>query len=237
MSFPGQLTSLVHYKKSSCGRAALCISGSLTVEAAVILPLFMMAMLTLVSVLDVCRIQIEKQAELAEKAKRLSVYAYMTEEYLQEEYIDLYEIESCELLVSLIPGYRIPLALRGRVHTWTGRSEAECAADADSMAEQMVYVTENQSVYHVHSDCTYLELSIYGVSKGDLSTERNKDGSRYTACEKCCGEHISADYYYISDSGEHYHISRDCSGLTRKVKLVPLSEVGHLSVCSRCGNS
>lgn len=235
MLFPEQLTSLSDYKKRSCGRAALCTSASLTVEAAVVLPLFLFAVLTLVSVMDLCRIQVTEQVTLAEKAKKLSMYSYVSQEYLDMDYIDLYKTESCKLAVSLIPGYTVKLALRGRVHAWTGRSPEECAADAEMIAREMVYVTENESVYHIHAGCTYLDLSIYGIAKEDLSSERNENGGRYKACEKCCGSSDDGDYFYITNSGDCYHSSRACSGLTRKVRLVPITDVAHLHVCSRCG--
>ncbi len=226
---PGRLTSLVNYIKRSCERAALCTCASLTVEAAVILPLFLIGMLTMVSVIDICRIQVVQQTELAERAKKLSMYAYVS-----SDYIDLSEVEVCELPVTLIPGYKIRLALRGRVHAWTGRSETECAADAKHVSEEMVYVTENMSVYHTNSDCTHLELSIYGVTKEGLSSKRNEDGSRYHACEKCCDSVDSVNVYYISESGECYHTSQACSGLIRKVRLVRKSEAAGLYCCSRC---
>lgn len=234
MPIPGQLTS-PSPNPSHCERVPLCTSGSLTVEAAVILPLFLFAMLTLVCLMDLCWTQVIKQVELGEKAKKLSMYAYLSSEYLETEYIDLYETENCKLPVSLIPGYTIPLALRGRVHSWTGRSDSECEADREVVAEEMVYVAEHESVYHISGKCTYLKLSICGVSKENLRDERNHSGSRYQACEKCCQSGDDTSYYFICPNGEKYHSSRACSGLSRKVRLVAKSEVEHLSVCSRCG--
>ena len=231
---PGRLTSLINYRKPPCERAALCTSGSLTVEAAVILPMFLIAMLMLIHVLNICQTQTVQQAELSEKAKKLSMYAYLTEEYYSEEYIDLTKTEICEFPVSLIPGYQLKLALRGRVHTWIGRSEEERKADQQSISDELVYVTENYSVYHTDASCTHLKLSIYGVAKENLSSERNESGGRYHACEKCCSASDLVSIYYISESGDCYHTSLACSGLIRKVRLVRRSEVAHLACCTRC---
>lgn len=235
MFIPEHLIFLPHYKQKHCGRAALYTSGSLTIEAAVILPLFLFAALTMVSVMDLCRIQVVKQVELSEKAKKLSMYAYVSQEYLEEDYIDLCESESCKLAVSLIPNYTVDLALRGRVHMWTGRSESECAADAEKAAEELVYVTDHESVYHVSADCSHLKLSIYSMSGKQIESARNDYGGRYKPCEKCCGTTQTSGYFFISNSGEKYHTSRECSGLTRRVRLVPKKDVPHLSLCSRCG--
>lgn len=235
MSIPGQLISFPHYINKHCERTPVYASGSLTAEAAVILPLFLFAMLTLVSVMDLCRIQVTDQVELAEKAKKLSMYAYVSQDYIEEDYIDLYETKKCRLAVSLIPGYTVNLALRGRVHAWTGRSEAECAEDAQKAAAEMVYVTDHESVYHTNANCSHLKLSIYSISKAQLRTEKNDFGSHYKPCEKCCGKTTEGTYYFISEKGDRYHASRECSGLTRNIRLVKKSEVPHLQPCSRCG--
>ena len=39
---------------------------------------------------------------------------------------------------------------------------------------------------------------------------------------------------YLTEYGDRYHCSPDCSGLTRNVKLVPLSEAGGMRQCSKC---
>lgn len=232
---PGRFTSLLNYYIKQHGeRAALCTSASLTAEAAVILPLFLLAILSFISVMNVCQTQITAQAELAEKAKKMSMYAYLADDYMNSEYIDLAETKTYRLEVSLVPLYRVNLALRGRVHTWTGRSEGERRADAENIFEEMVYVTDNQSVYHTDSHCSYLDLSIRGVQKEDLSLLRNEEGGRYYSCDKCCNGDEGCTVYYITDHGDCYHASQACSGLIRKVRLIRKSEAGAISCCSRC---
>lgn len=234
---PRRRTSLI--KTRHCERAVLCTffqayrQASLTVEAAVILPLFLFGMFTLISVIDICRIHVTEQTEIADEAKKLATYAYLAEEYMEDPYIDLYEVYPCKLQISLIPGYQINLALRGRVHAWTGRTEAECDADKHMTAEEMVYVTDHQAVYHTNSGCSYLELSVYAIGKEEVSAARNEAGGRYGACEKCCGA-SETGAYYITLSGDRYHASRSCSGLTRNVRMVRRSDVSDLSCCSRC---
>jgi len=137
----------------------------------------------------------------------------------------------------LIPGYTVPIALRGRVHGWIGRTDEECMGDGAYEGEKMVYVTEHESVYHKTADCTHLDISMYGVPKKNVDDYRNDHGGRYHACEKCCNKNISGDTCYISSSGDRYHDSQQCSALTRNVKLVRASEVSHLSACSRCGGA
>lgn len=101
--------------------------------------------------------------------------------------------------------------------------------------EQMVYITENSEVYHLTADCSYLRLSIRSISAGQLDSARNSAGARYQSCSRCIRSGQTADTYYITASGDCYHISPDCSGLKRTVYQVPLSQVEGKRPCSRCG--
>ena len=92
-------------------------------------------------------------------------------------------------------------------------------------------MTRNGSVYHTHGDCTYLQLTIYQTTLEEAQKQRNEQGGRYHACEKCGGR---GEAVYLSPQGEAYHSSRECSGLTRHVEMVKLTECGGLSQCSRC---
>lgn len=234
------LTSMSHLKiaRLYCGRAVLCTfrKASLTVEAAVVLPLFLVGMITLIGIMDVCRIQTEQSALLAQRAKVLSMYAYSVQDYYKENMVDLYKTYTCELPVSLIPVSGIPISLRARVHTWTGRGAAEQTGGNgnEPSGDELVYVTENGEVYHTSSECTYLDLSIYDISASELSGQRNVYGGRYHSCEKCGSGTAEADTFYVTEKGDKYHVSLSCGGLTRTVKLVKKSEVGDAHLCSRC---
>lgn len=253
---PCQFTS-PDQKEKNCGRTALCTlkRASLTVEAAAVLPVFLLAMTMLVSVIDICRIKIEGQAELTCQAKKLSMYAYATPGIYEEEYVDLYKIETYDLPVKLFPFGTIKIALRARVHTWTGRGKGSETNGADSEAdiaasEDMVYITDRETVYHTNEECSHLNFSIVQTTKNELTSLRNENGGKYYACEKCCGEkgqggdaHSGADYgdavdgnaiCYVSENGSSYHVSLNCSSLKRTTKLVKKTEVTHLDECERC---
>lgn len=228
------------FPRVCCGRAALCTfrKASLTVEASVVLPLFLIGMIMLVGVMDVCRVQTEENAKLAEQAKNLSMYAYAASAKDGQERIDLCRTCICRLPVNLFPFSGIPVVVRARVHTWTGRSETEAAGKSDP-EETLVYMTEGGSVYHTSSFCTYLDLSIYSADVSDLKSLRNEYGSRYHACEKCgygAGDETSEDErVFLTGKGEKYHTLLSCSGLTRKIKMIKITETGGIPACSRCG--
>ena len=228
---PRRFTSLKKINKEPCERAVLCTSdqlwkkASLTIEAAVVVPLFLLAMFTLICIVDLCRIHVIEQAKIGNKAKQLGTCAYLTKEYMEDPYVDLYEVYSYKLPITLIPGYQIDVALRGRVHAWVGRTGQECEADKNKIAEEMVYVTDHQAVYHTDSGCSHLQLSVYAVDSTRLSN--------YDFCKKCCGS-TEVTTYYVTENGDCCHASRSCSGLTRNVRLVFKSEAAGLPCCSRC---
>lgn len=127
---------------------------------------------------------------------------------------------------------------RVRLRGWTGHRVPPkyTVVEEGETDETIVFITPTGSVYHKRADCSYIRLTIKEIS-GIPSTERNKNGAIYYPCEECCkGELPNTTSYYITDYGVRYHIQKNCSGLKRTVREVPLSEVSDRPACHRCGN-
>ena len=105
---------------------------------------------------------------------------------------------------------------------------------AEEVAKQMVWVTENGSVYHTDSSCSHINLSIQVSSPGALAWKRNQDGEKYKECEQCVGNGAAGAEVYYTKYGNRYHNSLSCKGLKRKVKLVALEQTDGLPQCSKC---
>ena len=73
---------------------------------------------------------------------------------------------------------------------------------------------------------------VLNVGKEELTALRNASGGRYSPCEKCGGD--GSGIVYITNEGDRYHNTIECSGLKRSVRCVPLSEAGGRAPCSRC---
>ncbi len=152
----------------------------------------------------------------------------------EDDMVDLvltYQIRSPVAMISL-PG--TTFVQRASVRAWTGRSEEETSGTGEKDG-QMVLVTETGSVYHTNPDCTHLKLSISTADLTSIGELRNDNGAKYYPCEKC-GEGC-AGTVFITREGNRYHSSSGCSGLKRTVTQVPLSEVGDMRLCSRCGKA
>lgn len=117
-----------------------------------------------------------------------------------------------------------------RVKGWTGY----VAGAGDTKDKEVVYVTDYGLVYHKEMYCTYLELSIRAISPDAISQMRNQSGEKYQACTFCTGKEESAKRFYITDYGNRYHASLDCSRVKRNIYAVPLDEVYGLGGCSKC---
>lgn len=117
-----------------------------------------------------------------------------------------------------------------KVKGWTGYQKN--GLDIGKI-EQMVYVTANGIVFHEDPHCTYLEPSVKCVPKEAVEDLRNEGGGKYYPC-RYCQANIASGYCYITDTGNRYHTSAECSRLKRTVYAVPRSEVKGKGACSKC---
>lgn len=240
------------------------VSASLTVEASLILPVFLFAMIItaylgkLASCQDdvqqaITRIAREASAEYgASKATVLksSVYyqtkfaSYMKGMGLSVSFAQsrlMRENDEIDLIVTYrmkIPFFFPALSqfsMRQRVHT-RAFTGVERRGQESASPNRMVYVTETGRVYHDNLLCPYLKLSISQILYGDLAAERNESGGKYKRCERCCRRKNieSSTMIYITNYGDRYHSSISCSGLKRNIRQISITEAGSRTACSKC---
>jgi len=145
-----------------------------------------------------------------------------------ESYIDLQADYYIRLPISFFTVKGISISQSSKNHKWIGDRE-------DVQDEDYVYVTETGTVYHRNRKCSYLDLSIQSANYADLEGLRNKNGHKYYACSECVAKNSRLNLVYITDYGTSYHASLSCSGLKRTIYLIPFSEAGGRSPCSKCG--
>lgn len=123
----------------------------------------------------------------------------------------------------------VPMKESMQMKGWNGYVRAGFRGQEDDT----VYITENGMVYHRDYHCNYLELSIHMVSSGETEGLRNENQEKYHACERCV-HGGAAGQVYLTDYGNRYHNSLNCSGLKRTIYAVPLSEAAGKGACSKC---
>ena len=254
-------------------RAPLCTpgkhtKGSITVEAALAMPLFFFAVLVLCYMSEVMAIRTSIRSGLQYAGKIAAESSYgkplLLPRSIEKELVNAVGAERldrsivengssgvhCEKsymsmstgIMELKASYRVylPLPVFGsavvpmeescRVKGWTGYERAGFLAEN----EETVYITETGMVYHRDYHCSYLELSIRMVPAESVEHLRNESQGKYYPCETCA-RRGTAGGVYITDYGDRYHSSLNCSGLKRTIYAVPLSEAVGKGACSKCG--
>lgn len=126
--------------------------------------------------------------------------------------------------------FPVKIEVVGNARAWIGYQGERYGEQED---QELVYVTDWESVYHESEECSHLSLTVSRVSFSGLESRRNIYGERYHRCERCM-ENEDNDWIYITQSGSRYHSRADCSGLTRHVSVMKKSETGNLRPCVRC---
>ena len=222
-------------KVSLCRPFRRLKKASLTVECALVLPLFLAAVTVMISFMDIYKVQTQHLVSLCQKAKETGMYAYAMGENSTSELI-LPDIYSFQPIGGILPLPAVWTCTTVKVHTWTGTEHGTGIGDgSESESGKMVYMTENGQVYHKKMSCSYLDLSITQVVGSSVSSRRNAYGEKYYPCESCSKGKKAAGRVYITEKGNPYHNLETCSGLKRAVRLVKESEIKGIHACSRCG--
>ena len=217
-------------KTFRCTFSETLLQASLTIECALTLPLFIMActvLLLLVSLPGRCA---EEMLDLSNKARQMAVYSSALGG-AGAEWIDL-----PSFVTQKVPFFsqtlRVPVRARCRV--WAGADEGtlSSASAPASGSDALVYVTDHESVYHTHADCTHLDLTIFATDTEHVGSLRNIYGERYRKCDGFPAGYTGS--VYVTSKGDRYYPSTDYGGLTRHVHLVSSSETGGLPLCERC---
>lgn len=220
-------------KVSFCALWKKCKKASLGVETALVLPLFFLGMVTMISFMDIYRVQTEHLQTLCEKTKEAGMYAYVLDGKGPEE-ITLPDFYSYTPVGALVPLPKVWMHNTVKVHAWTGADETDFTGEPQK-PEAMVYVTESGTVYHKNPGCRYLKVSINQLSGSSVAHACNSSGQKYSPCEICSRNQKPSGIVYVTSGGNRYHNKADCSGLKRTVRLVKESETGGMHVCSNCG--
>ena len=241
--------------------------GSVTIEAAFGIPLFLFAALCLIWLIEIQSIKISITAAAQSAAKSAvedtAVIPVLNTIKLKSDIVSLIGEDrinrsiirggssgiSCwksyvspatgEMNIKVEYDIMVPIPVIGSpsasleekftISSWNGRNNEQMGGEN----REIVYMTENGSVYHEDYNCSYLRLSLRYVPYEELGSLRNESGGRYHACEKCViGSAMTG--VYITENGNKYHNTLGCSGLKRTIYAVKRSETGGVGGCSRC---
>ncbi|MDO4489130.1 MAG: hypothetical protein Q4B67_08620 [Eubacteriales bacterium] len=215
----------------------LRLASSLTIEAAVALPVFIVAMATLIYPLKVMDEEREKLIELEKTAEALSTV-------FNPETIAGEGNESIMLTNWITPG---PGIIGTRVivsskRAWIGRKGGSGReylgkdtneGNEEDENDEIVYIANNSaqsSVFHVNIDCHYISNKNIRAVSYESAT-----GQKYRACDSC--HPGKGGTVYIFPGGDKFHAGSDCRALRSYVREMKKSEALErgLRPCSSCG--
>lgn len=256
--------SLIKFYKRVSFLSSLSLKGGMTLEGCLVLPLFIFFMVTLLFSLEMIRFQsncMDALYQVGNKSCMLAYKEYIDEEtyvrqYLDEQFLPYLSIQgeregiifarqedsvgnleltasySVKSFVPWLPIGDIQFKERFFGHEWVGY-RGEGIGGGEKEKEIYVYVTETGERYHYSPDCTYLKVAIRAVTGEAVGALRNSSGEKYYACEICRPK--GKGMVYLTPWGNRYHGEADCTALKRTVYMIPLSQVGMRTPCSKCG--
>lgn len=133
--------------------------------------------------------------------------------------------------IPFVKPFRMCNRYYGRI--WNGY-DLEANGSESNEGEDVVYITENASVYHETLDCTHLKLTISEVTLEQAKESRNANGGSYSECLKCRNKRTDGGHVFIGRDGDCYHYDRNCSGLKRTIYTIPRKDAVKYRPCSRC---
>ncbi len=213
------------------GKVFRCAS-SLTVECALILPLFLMGVLTMLSAIDLVGELTARNLALSNEARKIALYDAAAGDSAPE-WVDLTAAVTPRISFSALPVRLVRADARARVRSYIGFESSDFASSGEeNVSGDTVYVSDYESVYHTHPDCTHLDLTVFETDTGSVGSLRNAYGKRYKPCDGFPSGYTGK--VYVTAKGDYYYPSPDRGPLTRHVHVVSPDDVPDLCICSRC---
>ena len=253
-------TDSLFSRRSAAPRRRSRLRASLTVEAALVLPLFLFVLLLLALPFRMMTAerQVQRAAALAalqdeasaQYTASLGEQALKTaRELVSDPNVSALSAERSSFLsdgetVSVVLDYRyqIPVPLfrlpplscscTATRRAWIGETDPENRL-SETAADELVYIGKNSTRYHKSAHCHYLSNALSALSVEAAKNARNAGGGRYHACP-VCARAVTAGTVYIMPSGSAYHRDPACRAIRAYVRAVRLSEVRSLGPCSYC---
>jgi len=211
-------------------RYSIYCRGSMTVEAAIAVPLFLFFVANLLSVFLIFEQYSKNLSTLHQRARNLAILEHTINS--GDEIVSLYSYQAMSPLFEYVGFDKANTVVVVKARKWTGY-DLLCG-NSNYDVEEYVYVTEEGSVYHKSRDCKHLQISIDVIDEESICEQRNSSGGKYYPCEKCASGNSSGLVFYTKD-GKKYHNSAGCSSLKRTIKTISIKDVGDKPPCKNCG--
>lgn len=209
----------------SVRRASPVLSGSMTVEAAVVLPLFIFFMMNILFVLDMIRFQSNMTAALQQAGNRVCEYAFYT------EYADIGGQNVSSMIgsadnsaASAVSAGLSETFVRGQVNAYLGNMRRHSCLDGpiSYIGSDIMSGSDGDTVRIVASYRVRPFFRVMGVP--DFQMQNRYYGHAWTGYDV---EHATEDsddtdmIVYVTQYGTVFHRNRSCTYLNPSVSYMP----------------
>lgn len=203
------------------GRKRKVCQGSMTVEAAIVLPIFLFFFLNILWIIEIYRLHSTLLSSLREVGRELSIYAYAYDRIVQEE-------EDSGLEAFIENAAFSFLYVKGRVEEQTGvdyldssplvgGSQGISYLDSSIMQhDDIIDLTASYAVAPFIGLAGFRPAACYSRYYGRAWTGYDVEGKS--------GEEVQVTYVYVAENAQVYHLERDCSHINLSIRETGLAE-------------
>ena len=207
-------------RKGGGGKRKAC-RGSMTVEAAIALPIFLFFFLNILWIIEIYRLHSILLSSLREVGRELSIYAYAYDKIVQEE-----EDAGLEAFIENVTfSY---LYVKGRVEEQAGAdyldssplvggSQGISYLDSSILQQDdIIDLTASYAVSPFIGIAGFRPAAFYSRYYGRAWTGYDVEGKN--------GEKAQVEYVYVAENAQVYHMERSCSHISLSIREINLAE-------------
>lgn len=215
------------------------LSGSMTVEAAIVLPLLLMFFLNLMSAIEMIRLHGNIQAAIWESGRQVGAYGYVYGQVIND-------VERNDLLSELGGSILSNTVIRSGVIHYLGENYLEESPLTYGMDSLNFWGSKlMQGNDYIDIKVSYQVspwINLFGVMSFHMCNRYYAHAWTGYELRENSGT-IEEDFVYVTEYGAVYHETKECSYLKRTVITINFSEVdskrnrsgGRYTLCEICG--
>lgn len=215
------------------------VSASMTVEAAVVLPLFLFFFINLGCAIEMIRLHGNLQLALWETGNRLSVYGYaLGEESREGGNALLQEVSDVAFSYTYVKGQVVGYA----GEEYLNQSPLTYGTDGLQFVESELFTSEDTfEIVLTYAVSPWLQVP--GVKPFRMANKYyGHIWNGYRLSGTTAGGESPADFVYVAQNGTVYHDDRNCSHLSLTIRQVSARQVdqernasgGRYTACEKC---
>lgn len=230
----------INYKKRPCPYASLKLSGSITIEASICLPIFIFSMLAIIYLINIMYLQTTLQIALEETVREASKTAYITAEFYSMTTNEQADAISADPSIAeslggkmLSAAYFLQAFLTEENRSILDNSPVKNGSKGISLFSSSIDLSENTADIVLSYTVTipFVPEKIFSLNMVNHCNVRLYTGKDMSKEQK------EDDFYvYYTSSGSVFHTNRYCQYLYNYTEAVRFLEMeSQLAQCQICG--